>query len=627
MRLVIFVAAGQGDVASYFYASRLLIEPTYGDTGSVHCPTDSAGMVYDARHCRCDSIGGYGCDADSLMWNEVGCNGIGGDFVATPSDSFQLSTVGGDSVSIDLTDDFKWFCDHRDSVFGWVLWCNESSPFGTYRGIISSNNTVGGGVYRPRLEIFYSTPRAAFVLNDTSSAAAIGADSLLYLAMRDDLDYEIDYMTDADVASLGSTYFDTAYDVVVWAGEEVAGPSPSANATTIADSHVGWLSLYRWNFDENYMGIGENRLLDNNQIVVNRDHWITRVLQDTLFMFLDNSVSAAYEFAPDSAHGVVPLAVDEDNADDTSYVTMCAADSGVTVYNGHLTNGRRAFLGLFHQASAVRDSCQFYTIFERAVAWAAGDTTNYHLTHDACFSGWLEVEDAWAENSSGADSLESYGAWPSLYTGFDFDEKVAFMKVGNDALRRKLPYDEVEVERFDIRMKVNAVINDPEDSLWQQTNGLRLLKQLWKCGRELGSTSSDYVSWTYRYQSEVDSFPWSEGGAHGLGVDVVDTVLDSLQQDRDNTGSGSVLSWRIPPEYARLMIEDTLANQGWVWHNLYNNQDDQLNDAEIIYHSSDVGDPRNKPLVTILLRSFGVATQVLARRRFELIGSGLLGGR
>ncbi|MFH2055822.1 MAG: hypothetical protein ABIJ61_07685 [bacterium] len=584
-------------------------------------------MVYNARSCLCNSSGDYGCTVDSLLWNDLGCSGIGTDFVAIPSDSFQLSTTSGDSVLIDLTEDFRWFCDHRDSVFGWVLWRNESTALGTYRGIISSNATFSGGIYRPRLEIFYSTPRAALVLNDISSAATIGVDSLLFLAMRDDLDYEVSYLTDADVVSLGSTYFDTAYDVVVWAGEEVAGPSPSSNADTIAASRVGWLSLYRWNYDENDLGIGENRLLDNRQLVVNRDHWITRVLQDTLFMFLDNSVSAAYTVAPDSAHGVVPLIVDEDNAGDTAYVTMCAADSGVTVFNGHITNGRRVFLGLFHQGSVVRDSCQFYTIFNRAVAWAASDTNNYHLTHDACFSGWLEVEDAWAENSSGADSLESYGGWASLYTGFDFDEKVAFMKVRNDALRRKLPYDTVEIERFDIRMKVNAVVNDPEDSLWQQTNGLRLLKSLWKCGRELGSTASDYVSWTYRCRTDTDSFPWFAGGAHGLGSDVVDTVLDSLRQNRDNTGSGSVLLWRIPPDYAQLMIADTLNNHGWVWHNLYNNQQNQLNDAEIIYHSADVGDPRNKPLITIRLRSCGVGEQLLARRRAGIIGNGLLGGR
>jgi hypothetical protein len=209
VRLVIFSSGGQGHASSYFYISRLLANPTYGDTASTYCPTDSAGMVYNARHCLCDSATGDVCSVDSLSWAELGCNGIGSDFVATPSDSFQLTTVSGDSVMIDLTEDFRWFHEHRDSVFGWVLWRNESTPFGTYRGIISSNATFSGGIYRPRLEIFYSPKRAALVLNDTSSAAAIGVDSLLYLAMRDDLDYEVDYLTDADVVSYGSTYFDT----------------------------------------------------------------------------------------------------------------------------------------------------------------------------------------------------------------------------------------------------------------------------------------------------------------------------------------------------------------------------------------------------------------------------------
>ena len=81
--------------------------------------------------------------------------------------------------------------------------------------------------------------------------------------------------------------------------------------------------------------------------------------------------------------------------------------------------GRRAFLGLFRVTSTTRDSCQFFTIFNRVVAWAARDTLNWQITHNACFSGYVEVEDAWGENSSGLDSLESYGGWSDLYTGYD----------------------------------------------------------------------------------------------------------------------------------------------------------------------------------------------------------------
>jgi hypothetical protein len=542
-----------------------------------------------------------------------------------PTDSFQVAPSFGDSAIVDVTADYRRFCRHPDSAWGWVIWIDDAPPTGAYRVIFSTEYTSMGGTRRPRLEIYYTPKRAAFVLDDTSSAEAIGVDSLLYLAMTDDLDYEVDYMTDEDVASYTSNHFDTTYDVVIWAGEEVSGPSPSSRADTIAASSVGWLSLYRWNYDENHLGIGQDLFQDNLVVAVNRVHWITRVLQDTLFMFSDGSaVTGNYAFAPESSHAVVPLIVDESFAEDTSYVAMCAADSGMIVYNGHRTKGRRAFLGLYHEGGIVRDSCQFFTVFNRAVAWCAGDTLNHYVNHDFCFSGWMEIEDAWGENGSGDDSLRSYGGSTDLKTGFGFNEKVAFMKIGNDAMWRKLPYDSVDVDEFMLRMTVQTVNNGPEDSLWQQTNGLRLIKLLWKCGRESGSATSDFVSWTYRHRTDVDSFPWTVGGAHGINSDVVDTVLDSISQSRLNTDTDSVLIWTIPPTFARRMIEDTIDNHGWVWHNLWNNQEDQINDAEIIYYSSDHGDPRDRPLIIVRLLDYSIRESSVTRRRLPIIGGGLL---
>lgn len=627
VHLILYTASGAGHAGAYYYVNRLLVDPAYGDSGSQFCPTNAPGLVYNALSCLCDSITETYCGVDSIPWHVQGCSGSGVDFLATSSDSFTIGRNLGDSARVDLTADFKWFCEHRDSAFGWVIWRDDTSPSGNYRILFSSESSHDGGSCRPRFEIFYSTKRAALVLNDTSSASAIGVDSLLFKAMHDDLDYEVSYMTDDDVAHRQSSYFDTAFDVVVWAGEEVTGPSPSANADTVQQSQVGWLSLYRWNYDENNLGIGEGVRQDARYLTVNRDHWITRVLQDTLFIFMDESIATVnYLFAPDSAHDVVPLIVDEDDGDDTAYATMCAADSGDLVYNGETLAGRRVFLGLFHSGGDQRDSCQFFTIFNRAVAWAAADTGNYYIKHNACFSGWMEVEDSWAESSSGSDSLRSYGAWNALYTGFDFDEKVAFMKVNNDAMRRKLPYDTVTVSDLNIRMVVKQIANDQEDSLWLQVNGIRPIKLLWKCGREVGSDNSHYASWTYRYRTESDSFPWNQGGAHGLGSDVIDVVLDSAVQNRENTAVGSTLVWKVPPEYAAPIIEDTTTNHGWVWHNLYNNQDDQINDAEILYHSSDIGYPGYKPLITVRLSGCGVSVPTLVqRRRYPVVGHGLLG--
>lgn len=459
-----------------------------------------------------------------------------------------------------------------------------------------------------------------------------GIDTLLYNAMSIDLGYNVRWITPDTVAVRTSAYFDTAFDVVVWCGREVVTPTPSTPADTIARSRVGFVSLSGETWDEINLGVNSDgtngRTTDNSGFVrtINRNHWISRVLQDSVIVWTPNIVAIYGLALPDTFHNIAPLIIDKDNANDTAFVHLCVADSGQTIINtgdgNNIAKGRRAFLGLFSVTSTPRDSCQFFTIFNRTVAWAARDTNNVRVTKYACFSGWIEVEDAFAENSSGTDSIESYGGWQDLYTGFDYDPKVTFMQVKNDAMRRKLPYASVTVDQFSVRTRLKAVANDPADSLWESTNGIKLLKLLWKCGRATGQTNTDYVCWTYRYKQSPDSFPWNVGGAFGSNTDVVDTVLDSIHQNRSNCVTGNYFTWNISPEYGHRMIVDTTNNHGWVWHNYWNNQSGQINDAEIIYYSSDESVIGNRPLITIKLSSFGA---VCMRRRGTVIGSGLMG--
>jgi hypothetical protein len=473
-----------------------------------------------------------------------------------------------------------------------------------------------------------ASKRAALVV---ANVANKGYDTLLYNSLENDLEYNVHWITPDTVAIRTPVYFDTAFDVVIWCGNEVAIPAPSANADTVAKSRVGFVSLLSENWNEVNLGINSDgtngRTAENAGFVraINRNHWITRVLQDTVLLWAPTSV-AIYGLAfPDTFHNITPLIIDKDNTGDTAFVHLAAADSGETIINtgdgNNIAKGRRAFLGLFTVTQTQRDSCQFYTIFTRTVAWAARDTLNHFITHNACFSGWIEIEDAFAENSSGTDSLESYGGWSDLYTGFDFDPKVTFMKIQNDAMQRKLWQPSPVVEQFKVRTKVKQVANDAEDSLWESTNGINLLKLLWKCGRATGQTTTDYVSWIYRYKQSPNSYRWNIGGAWGLNSDVVDTVLDSLHQSRSNTATGTVLTWSIPPQYAVRMMNDTLNNHGWVWHNYWNNQNGQFNDAEIIYYSSEESAIANRPQIRVRLSSYGSS----ARRRCEIIGAGLIG--
>lgn len=472
-----------------------------------------------------------------------------------------------------------------------------------------------------------ATVRAALVVEDVANK---GIDTLLANALSYDLGYSVRWITPDTVGVRTPAYLDTAFDVVVWCGREVATPTPSAPADTIAKSRVGFVSLSGETWDEINLGLNSDgtngRTTDNSGFVraITRNHWITRVLQDTVVLWTPNIV-AIYGLAfPDSFHNITPLLIDKDNAGDTAFVHLCVADSGQTIINtgdgNNVARGRRAFLGLFSVTSTPRDSCQFFTIFNRTVAWAARDTNNSFVAKHACFTGYVEVEDAFAE--PGTNAWKNYGGWQDLYTGFDYTPKIAFMKVKNDAMRRKLPYTSVTVDQFLVRTRLKAIANDADDSLWESTNGIKLLKLLWKCGRATGQTT-DNVCWWYRYKVGTDTSFWSTAGAFGANTDMVDTVLDSIHQSRSNTVAGNYFAWDIPPAFARRMIVDTTNNHGWVWHNYWNNQSGQINDAEIIYYSSDQSVINNRPLVTITLSSFGEG--VTTRRRGAVIGHGLLG--
>ncbi len=457
-----------------------------------------------------------------------------------------------------------------------------------------------------------------------------GVDTLLNNALASDLGYEVRWLTPDSVAVRSASYFDTAFAVIVWCGSEVAVPSPSTVADTIARSRVGFVSLSSDTWDEINLGVNSNgtngRTVEVAGFVraINREHWITRVLQDTLYLWTATSLGIYGLAFPDSAHEIAPLIIDKDDAGDTAHVHLCVADSGQVMINtgdgNNVAKGRRAFLGLFSVTSTPRDSCQFFTIFNRTVAWAARDTANAFIAEHACFTGRIEIEDAWAEASSGSDSLESYGGWGSLYTGHDFDDKVTFMKINNDALNRKLPPSIGAVNSWQIRTRLFSIANNLDDSLWESTNGIQLLKLNWICGNATGQANTNFVNWVHRYIAAADTFRWHSGGAFGINSDVVDTVMDSIRQNRGNSFAGAYATWSLPPQFALRLIRDTTQNYGWVWHNFWNNQSGQINDAEIIYHSSEANAVADRPLITV---QFTAAN--LARRRYPILGSGLLG--
>jgi hypothetical protein len=192
------------------------------------------------------------------------------------------------------------------------------------------------------------------------------------------------------------------------------------------------------------------------------------------------------------------------------------------------------------------------------------------------------------------------------------------MKINNDAIERKLWQTSPVVDVFQVCTKVQDVLNLAADSLWESTNGISLLKQLWKVGRGVGDTTTNSVTWTYRYITTPDSFKWNVGGAFGANIDVVDTVMDSLHQNRSNTADDVWLTWDIPAQSAVRMMGDTTDNHGWVWHNYYNNQVGGLNDAEIIYFSADEGVVAKRPQIRVHLSSYGSEGTTTTTKRLLL---------
>ena len=290
--------------------------------------------------------------------------------------------------------------------------------------------------------------RVGIVVENTG---AVGVDTLLYNAIVNDLGYTCWYFDVDNIgstpATYNSTYFDTAADVWISVGIEAALPSPSSQCDSIANAAVGYMAIGRDMFDEINLGTATAASTQSPKFKnLGTGHWITKVLADTVRMYGNTTGANQYSIAiPDSVSStdIKPLLISIYYAGDTAQAMLVAADSGARIFatpsgpaGSHIAKGRRVFCGFFQNTSERPDSCQLWTIMLRSIAWLAKDTIGTILNR-ACFSGIEEVE--WCsvvENSSGTDSLESYGTYDSNI-GSDHDEKHAFVKIRNKALQRK----------------------------------------------------------------------------------------------------------------------------------------------------------------------------------------------
>lgn len=503
---------------------------------------------------------------------------------------------------------------------------NNSSSSGAKRVAYNYENS---STLCPLIHIVYSTTaatkRAAIVVENT---AAVGVDTMLYNAIVNDLGYTCSYFDidsiGANAAKYNSAYFDTAADVWILVGSEAGLPSPTAQADSICNAATGVVALGPDFFDETNIGImdgSDERSPENTGYLLNigQTHWITKVFPDTIM--IDAVTSRIYYnmLMPDSSHNIRSLVIDKDYKSDTSRVLMCVADSGQTVFGtgtpagSHVVKGRRVYNGLFQSTPTTMDSCQWWTMFERAVAWAAKDTLGTILSR-VCFSGKHELD--WVsvvENSSGTDSIESYGNYDSNI-GFDHDEKHAFAKVKNSAMQRKVGsvYRALDASRayFNLRYKATSFTDygGVPPTTWSSGFSFRPIITKWQIERKncYFSETCPNACWTYAWMDTSATpdvaYAWTSGGAKSTSdtraIDY-DTLVIS-----EATTANTYVTVDLQPDTLGGRMLDTLLNFGWATRMLhYTNSNSGGDNGEMTFFAPTDNNNRT-PRLNVLFSSF-----------------------
>lgn len=462
----------------------------------------------------------------------------------------------------------------------------------------------------------------AIVVENT---AAVGVDTMLYNALVNDLGYTCWYF---DVDNIGSSpatynraYFDTAADVWILVGTEAALPSATAQADSICNAPTAVVALGPDFWDEINLGImdaSDERSSENTGYLLNigQTHWITKVFPDTIMI---NSVTARTYYnvlIPDSSHSVQTLIIDKDYKVDTSRALMCVADSGQTVFNtstpagGNVVLGRRAYIGLFQSTPTTMDSCQWWTLFERTVAWAAKDTVGNVLKR-ICFSGRYELDWVSVVESNGATS--SYGNYNSN-VGWDHNEKHMFAKANNRAMQRKVGsvYRALDVESAWFQLYYEGTsftdYGTVPPTTWSEGFSFRPIIKFWQIERKncFYSATCPNACYTYAWKDtaatpDVD-YAWTSGGATSTS-DTRAIDFDTLVIDQSTTVNTRQTLYVQPDTLGGRML-DTLKNFGWASRLLhYANSNDGGDNGEMTFYAP-VDNSNRTPRLNILLSTF-----------------------
>lgn len=451
----------------------------------------------------------------------------------------------------------------------------------------------------------------AIVVENNTSRSTIGIDTLLGDALTSVLGYTVHYR-DIDTVFTPSTWDGFGYAAVIFAGSEQTTPSPTANADSVAKSTTPMVAIGNAYWDEINLGTAAMTQSENAGYIINigQNHWITKVLQDTVILWTVTSTGNYAISIPDTLHSVQVLLLDKDSRADTSAAMLAVCEEGVTVINTgdgrNTTNQRRAFFGSFQYQAVPMDSCQFYTIFFRTVAWVAGDTLNNGVGGQFCFSGKYEiVQSGVVENSSGTDSIEVYGLWPDLYTGIDYDQKRFFIKPSPLAVTRKLAnvYRSVTLSALEIALTLKAKVWDiTPPATYSSSVCLAPIIRYWRGQTKafaLFDSTFAYGCYTYRYGDNVNNvfvpYTWASGGASQDGVDCENDFIDTITTTEATTvGTRSYLSLETAVTGSRIL--DSSLFMGWVSNTV--SVTNAGPGVEVGYHSVTTSSASQRPVIT-----------------------------
>lgn len=430
--------------------------------------------------------------------------------------------------------------------------------------------------------------RAAIVVENT---AAVGVDTMLYNIVTQYLGYTVTYFDIDNIGSAAATYkssyFDTAFDVMILCGTEAAIPTPTAQADSICNAPVGVVAIGQDFWDETNLGTATSNSNGSSGRFKNLGtaHWITRVFTDTIQMHTAEAINQYGIATPDSisSTGIIPLLIGTTYGGDTSRCMAVAADSGARIFGtsggvggSHIAKGRRVFCGFFQQQTYQPDSCQFTTLMVRAIAWAAKDTLNDLMMKNICFSGRYELDLAHVvENSSGTDSIECYGTYSGLNLGQDSEEKHCFIKIKNSAMQRKIGsiYRALDVSRATLRFGYegtsfqNSGIYRP--TTFSNSITFQPIIRYWQTAFSsvcIHSATCPNACWTYAWRDTAANpdveYAWGIGGARQYDVDTRDLKYDTLTIS-ETTPTHTFQTIDLHPDTLGTRMLDTLKNFGW----------------------------------------------------------------